>query len=51
MFYTFGREALPVADFTIGQMLAVTRKLARTDRELRRACSQLPIRNTAAQAT
>lgn len=35
VFFTFGREALPVADFTMGQILAVTRKIARADRELR----------------
>ena len=35
VFYTFGREALPVADFTMGQLLAITRKVARADRELR----------------
>lgn len=35
VFYTFGREALPVADFTIGQLLNITRKIARADRELR----------------
>lgn len=35
VFFTFGREALPVADFTMGQLLAVTRKIARADRELR----------------
>ncbi len=35
VFFTFGREALPVADFTMGQVLAVTRKIARADRELR----------------
>ena len=35
VFFTFGREALPVADFTMGQLLAITRKIARADRELR----------------
>ncbi len=35
VFFTFGREALPVADFTMGQVLALTRKIARADRELR----------------
>ena len=35
VFFTFGREALPVADFTLGQLLAVIRKVARADRELR----------------
>ncbi len=35
VFFTFGREAIPVSDFTIGQMLAITRKIARADRELR----------------
>jgi D-3-phosphoglycerate dehydrogenase / 2-oxoglutarate reductase len=35
VFFTFGREAIPVSDFTIGQMLNITRKIARTDRELR----------------
>lgn len=42
VFYTFGREALPVADFTMGQLLAITRKLARTDRELRRGLFTAP---------
>ena len=42
VFYTFGREALPVADFTIGQILAVTRKIARADRELRRGLFTAP---------
>ena len=36
VFYTIGREALPVADFTFGQLLSITRKIARTDRELRK---------------
>lgn len=35
VFFTVGREALPVADFTMGQILSITRKIARTDRELR----------------
>jgi D-3-phosphoglycerate dehydrogenase len=35
VFFTFGREALPVADFTIGQLLSITRKITRADRELR----------------
>ncbi len=35
VFFTFGREALPVADFTMGQLLAIARKIARADRELR----------------
>lgn len=33
--YTFGREAIPVADFTLGQLIALTRKIVRCDRELR----------------
>lgn len=33
--YTFGREAIPVADFTVGQLIALTRKIVRCDRELR----------------
>ena len=42
VFFTFGREALPVADFTMGQVLAVTRKIARADRELRRGLFTAP---------
>ncbi|MEA4853146.1 MAG: NAD(P)-dependent oxidoreductase [Christensenella sp.] len=42
VFYTFGREAIPVADFTLGQILAVTRKIARADRELRRGVFAAP---------
>lgn len=32
--YTLGREAVPVADFTIGQIIGLVRKIVRTDREL-----------------
>jgi D-3-phosphoglycerate dehydrogenase len=42
VFFTFGREALPVADFTIGQILAVTRKIARTNAELHRGVFTAP---------
>ena len=42
VFYTFGREALPVADFTIGQMLAITRKIARANDELHRGVFTAP---------
>jgi len=42
VFFTFGREALPVADFTMGQLLCITRKIARTDRELRRGLFTAP---------
>jgi D-3-phosphoglycerate dehydrogenase len=44
VFYTFGREALPVADFTFGQLLSIARKIARTDRELRRGLFVTPDR-------
>lgn len=42
VFYTFGREAIPVADFTIGQILSITRKIARADAELRRGLFTAP---------
>ena len=42
VFYTFGREALPVADFTMGQILAITRKIVRTDAELHRGVFTAP---------
>lgn len=42
VFCTFGREALPVADFTVGQLLCITRKIARADRELRRGLFTAP---------
>ena len=42
VFFTFGREALPVADFTIGQMLAITRKISRADAELHRGMFTAP---------
>lgn len=42
VFFTFGREALPVADFTMGQLLCITRKIARADRELRRGLFTAP---------
>jgi len=32
--YTLGREAIPVADFTIGQIISLVRKIVQTDREL-----------------
>ena len=34
VFCTFGREALPVADFTMGLILGLTRKIARANSEL-----------------
>ncbi len=34
VFFTFGREALPVADFTIGMVLALARKIVQADAEL-----------------
>lgn len=34
--YTLGREAIPVADFTMGQIISLVRQIAKTDRELRR---------------
>lgn len=42
VFYTFGREALPVADFTMGQILAITRKIVRADAELHRGVFTAP---------
>lgn len=42
VFFTFGREALPVADFTIGQILAITRKIVRADAELHRGVFTAP---------
>lgn len=45
VFYTFGREALPVADFTMGQILAITRKTARADAELHRGIFTAPAGN------
>ncbi len=42
VFFTFGREALPVADFTIGQILAITRKIVRADSELHRGVFTAP---------
>jgi len=33
--YTLGREAIPVADFTMGQIISLVRQIIRTDRELR----------------
>jgi len=33
--YTLGREAIPVADFTMGQIISLVRQIVRTDRELR----------------
>jgi D-3-phosphoglycerate dehydrogenase len=42
VFFTLGREAIPVADFTIGQILSITRKIARTDRELRNGLFTAP---------
>ena len=32
--FTLGREAIPVADFTIGQIVGLVRQIVRTDREL-----------------
>ena len=42
VFYTFGREALPVADFTIGLILALARKIVRADSELHRGVFTAP---------
>lgn len=42
VFFTFGREALPVADFTIGQVLAITRKIVRADSELHKGVFTAP---------
>lgn len=42
VFFTFGREALPVADFTIGLILALARKIVRTDAELHRGVFTAP---------
>lgn len=42
VFFTFGREALPVADFTMGQILAITRKIVRADAELHRGVFTAP---------
>lgn len=35
VFQTLGREAVPVADFTIGQLISLARKITQADRELR----------------
>lgn len=42
VFFTFGREALPVADFTIGLILALARKIVRADAELHRGVFTAP---------
>ncbi len=42
VFYTFGREALPVADFTMGLILALARKIVRADAELHRGVFTAP---------
>ena len=42
VFFTFGREALPVADFTLGQVLAITRKIVRADSELHKGVFTAP---------
>ena len=42
VFYTFGREALPVADFTIGLILGLARKIVRADAELHRGVFTAP---------
>ena len=42
VFFTFGREALPVADFTIGLMLGLVRKIVRADSELHRGVFTAP---------
>ena len=42
VFFTFGREALPVSDFTIGVMLGLTRKIVRADAELHRGVFTAP---------
>ncbi|MBN1299426.1 MAG: hydroxyacid dehydrogenase [Actinobacteria bacterium] len=33
--YTLGREAIPVADFTMGQIICLVRQIVKTDKELR----------------
>ncbi len=33
--FTLGREAIPVADFTMGQIIGLVRQIVKTDRELR----------------
>lgn len=42
VFYTFGREALPVADFTIGVMIALARNIVCADSELHRGVFTAP---------
>ncbi len=42
VFQTFGREADPVADFTIGQIISLARLITRTDRELRNGIFTAP---------
>ena len=42
VFYTFGREALPVADYTLGLLLGLARKINRADAELHRGVFTAP---------
>lgn len=42
VFFTFGREALPVADFTMGLLLGLARKIPRADSELHRGVFTAP---------
>lgn len=42
VFFTFGREALPVADFTMGVLLGLARKIVRADSELHRGVFTAP---------
>jgi len=42
--YTLGREAIPVADFTIGQIIGLVRQIVRTDRELHRGKFLAPLK-------
>ena len=40
--FTLGREAIPVADFTMGQIIGLVRQIVKTDRELRRGIFTAP---------
>ena len=42
VFFTFGREALPVADFTMGLILSLARKIVMADAELHRGVFTAP---------
>lgn len=43
--YTIGREAIPVADFTMGQIIGLVRHIVRTDRELRSGKFTAPVQS------